>query len=203
MRYRSWAAATALMMGVLFTSSLAFADGPPTRLRGTLASVDGDTITVKTNAGATAEAKLVGTTRFAAVTHAEIGAIAPDSYVGVAAVPGTGATLKAVEVTVFAPVMRGAGDGHYPWDLGPDSSMTNGAVGNLTGTEGRTMTVQYKGGSADIFVPADVPIVNIMPADRAALKAGAHVVVFAPPVASGPYTAGVVIVGLDGAVPPM
>ena len=43
--------------------------------------------------------------------------------------------------------MRGMGEGHYPWDLTPNSTMTNGAVTQqVQKVEGNTLQVKYKEG---------------------------------------------------------
>ena len=70
----------------------------------------------------------------------------PNSFIGVTAVPGDNGTLKALEVHVFPEAMRGSGEGHRPWDLAPDSTMTNGTVGSVIVSDGRLLTVGYKGG---------------------------------------------------------
>jgi len=53
--------------------------------------------------------------------------------------------------------MRGTGEGHRPFDLQPESTMTNGTVGAVTGSVGRTLTVTYQGGEKTIVVPQDTP----------------------------------------------
>ena len=99
------------------------------------------------------------------------------SYVGTAAVPQADGTLKALEMQVFPPSMRGVGEGSRDWDLGAGSSMTNGTVGSLVAAKGRTITITYKGGEKRVVVPDDVPVVTYEPADRTALTAGANVLI--------------------------
>jgi hypothetical protein len=70
--------------------------------------------------------------------------------------------------------MRGTGEGHYGWDLGESSTMTNGSIGTLTGATGHTMTVTYNGGEKTVVVPDDVPVVDLRPGDRSLLKPGAR-----------------------------
>ena len=200
MRKRS---VTAFAVGVALLAGAALAAGPPPRTRGTIESVSADTLTMATHGGQTVAIKLTPDTKFASVTNAQMADIKPDSYIGTAAAPQPNGTLKALEVTVFAPSMRGVGDGHYPWDLGQSSTMTNGAVGALKGANGRTMVVQYKGGEKQVMVPDDVPIVALAPADASIAKAGAHAVAFATKGADGTLTAAFVAVGENGAVPPM
>ena len=173
---------------------------PAARTRGTVEQVSDSSITLKTRAGATATMALTPQTKVVAITSAKIEDIKPDSYIGSAAMPQPDGTLKAFDVQVFAPAMRGSGEGTYPWDKAPGSSMTNGVVGGLVGTSGRTMTVNYKGGQKTIVVPPNVPIVAMAPGERSLLKPGAHVIVFANPAGTA---AGAVGVGVGGVVPPM
>jgi hypothetical protein len=52
----------------------------------------------------------------------------------------------------FPETMRGLGEGHYPWDLQPKSTMTNGNVEQIvTGVDGQTLTVKYKDGEKKII----------------------------------------------------
>ncbi len=194
---------TAVAIGFALLSGAAIAASPPARIRGTIGSVSANTLTLDTRDGQKVEMKLTPDTKFASVTQAQIGDIQPDSYVGVTAAPEANGTLRAMEVHVFDPRMRGVGDGHRPWDLSANSTMTNGAVGALQGTSGRTMQVKYKGGEKEITVPEDVPIVAIAPADASIVKPGAHAIGFARKDADGTLTAASVLVGENGATPPM
>ncbi len=194
----------ALAVGAcLLAGAASAAEGPPPRTRGTIESVNGNTLTMDTRSGQKVTIKLNADTKFASVTQSQMSDIKPDSYIGTAAAPQPNGTLKALEVTVFDPRMRGVGDGHYPWDLGQSSTMTNGAVGALQGANGRTMVVKYKGGEKQIMVPEDVPIVLLTPADASIAKPGAHAVAFAAKGADGTLTAGFVAVGENGVKPPM
>ena len=193
----------ALALGAVLLGGVAHA-APPPRTRGTIEAVSGDTLDLMTRAGQKVEMRMTADTKVLSVTKAGIGDIKPDSYVGVTAAPQADGTLKAMEVHVFAPSLRGVGDGHYPWDIGgPTSTMTNGAVGAVAGTSGRTITVQYKGGEKEILVPEDVPIVAVAPGDKALVKPGAKVIALATKGADGALTANAVMVGEDGTAPPM
>jgi hypothetical protein len=81
--------------------------------------------------------------------------------------------------------------------------MTNGTVGNVTGTGNRTLTVNDGKGQQTILVPATVPIVALGPASRDMLVPDVTVVVFAHREKDGTLTAGAVIIGKNGATPPM
>ncbi len=176
---------------------------PPTVVRGTIVSLTGDDLKVHTNAGQSLDVMLSKDTLVRGVTLANISDIQPGSYVGSAAVPQADGTLKGLEVHVFPPSMAGTGDGHRPWDLGKNSSMTNGTVGDLVVSNGRTITVKYKNGEKKIVVPDDVPVVNLEAGDRSLLVPGAHIVLFAKKGADGSLSAQFVSAGEKGVVPPM
>jgi hypothetical protein len=184
-------------------SATAQAQTPPARLRGTIGAIDATTLTLTTNAGATVKVALKPDTPVIAVVPAKLGDISKGSFIGTAAMPGPNGSFVALEVHIFPEAMRGAGEGHYPFDLKPESTMTNGTVGDVTVANGDTLTVGYKGGQSTIMVPADVPIVAFAPGDRGMLAVGAHAIAFAAKQADGSYAAIRVLVGKDGLVPPM
>jgi hypothetical protein len=189
-------------IGLLLAANTASAQAPP-RTRGTITAVNGDTIELKTRQGAVLTVTLEATSKVLGVTHAQLSDIKPNSFIGTATAPQQDGPLRALEVTVFPESMRGTGEGHYDWDLGRSSTMTNGAVGSLVGSKGRTMTVTYKGGEKQVFVPADVPVVDIEPGTRALLAPGVRVVVFGPKGPDGKVDGKMVVAGENGVAPPM
>lgn len=174
-----------------------------TRLRGTIEASDRATATIRPDDGGTVTVAMPDETRIFAATSGKLTDVKPESYIGAAAIPQQDGTQKALQVTVFASSLRGTSDGHHPWDLATGSSMTNGAVGTLTGTKGRTITVRYKGGEKTIIVAEDVPVTQVDPGDKSLVIAGARVVAFIRPAAGGKREAIVLIVGRNGAVPSM
>ncbi|ROL75128.1 hypothetical protein BK636_27895 [Pseudomonas chlororaphis] len=198
--------AQAITLGALLLAGPAQAhDAPGMRIgvRGEITSIAGDAVRVHVNSGENVTINLTPQTQVRAVTLANIEDIKPGSYIGSAAVPQADGSLKALEVHVFPPQMAGTGDGHRPFDLVKGSSMTNGSVGDLVVSNGRTLTVNYKGGQQTILVPDDVPIVNLVPGDRSLLKAGVKVVMFVSQSADGTLTAQSISAGKDGVTPPM
>ncbi|WP_339414702.1 MULTISPECIES: DUF5666 domain-containing protein [unclassified Pseudomonas] len=179
------------------------AEAPSVGVRGAITAIDGDTMHVKVNSGEDVTVHLTQATQVRAVTLARIDEIKPGSYIGSAAMPNADGTLTALEVHVFPPAMAGTGDGHRAFDLKEGSSMTNGTVGDLVVSNGRTLTVKYKGGEKKIVVPEGVPIVNLEAGDRSLLKAGVKVVLFAAQGADGTVTAQAISAGKDGVTPPM
>lgn len=201
MSQKPFAAAIGLaLLGAAAIAPVVAHAAPPQRTRGSIAAIDPTTITVTSRSGATVVYAITGDTLVAGERTVSVSQIQPGSYIGSAAVPAGGGKLRALEVTVFPPAMKGVGEGHYAWDLAPHSSMTNGTVGNLTASNGNTMTVTYQGGEKTIIVPADVPIVTIDPGALADLKPGLKVIVF--PAKGDPKTASRIVYGENGITPP-
>ncbi len=190
-------------MGLEVSLTHAQTSGTPARLRGTIDEVAADDLQLTLRDNAKATVKLPANVRIVWLTEAQPGDIQQGSYVGTAAIPQSDGSLKALEVQVFPPSMRGVGEGTHPWDTGPGSSMTNGTVGSLVKANGRVITITYKGGEKRVLVPDDVPIVTYEPANRAALTPGAHVLINGTRAADGTFTPTSISVGKNGLVPPM
>lgn len=177
---------------------------PPTRIRGTIASLDGQVLSINARDGQKVEVRLNDPLTVATVKNVPLSSVAPGSYIGTATRTGTGGSLNAIEVLVFPEAMRGAGEGHYAWDLEPGSMMTNGTVsGVVEASVGRELTINFKGASNTVKVTADAPVVTFAPAERADLKPGAPVFLSATKNAEGQFVTGRVTVGKDGVAPPM
>jgi hypothetical protein len=177
---------------------------PPTRIRGSIAAIDGPTMTVATREGPKVAIMLNDPLTVSTVKKVDLASITPNTYVGIASKAGANGELTALEVLVFPEAMRGAGEGHYAWDLQPGSMMTNGTVtGNVEAVSGRELSLSFKGNSNKIVVPPNTPIVTFAPAERADLKPGAPVMFGATKNADGKLTASRVTVGKDGVAPPM
>ncbi len=174
-------------------------DAPPVRVRGTIERIESPVFVVKSRDGA--ELKIVLAENAVAVGVVK----ATRSFVGIAAMPQPDGTQRALEVLIFPEAMRGTGEGHYPWDLQPKSTMTNANVEQVvTGVDGQTLTVKYKDGEKKIIVPPDVPIVTFAPGDKADLKPGTKIFIGASKkLPDGTLQAARVNYGKDGLTPPM
>jgi hypothetical protein len=174
-------------------------------LRGAIESVNGDTLVVHTRGGEMATVRLKQPALVAAVVKADLADIKPGLFVGAAAEPGPDGALKALEVHIFPEAMRGLGEGSRPFDLTPNSSMTNGNItAKVDGVDGPKLTVTYKGGEQAIIVDKTTPIVAMAGGAADDLKPGAGIIVFATGKgADGVYEAQRIIVGRDGVKPPM
>ena len=193
---------TAAATGISLLGAIAPALAAPQHVRGSVTAITGTQITVVTRSGNVESFALSSDTHFLGESTGTVADIKPGSYIGSAAVPMAGNTgkLRALEVTVFPPAMAGIGEGHYPYDLGKSSSMTNGTVGALQTSSGNTMKVDYKGGEKTIVVPADVPIVTIAPGAASEVTSGTKVIII--PAKAAANTAAAVLFGLNGITPP-
>jgi len=198
-----------LLSTLLLSSGLAAAAQPPGKviapLRGTITQVADGNLQLTDRKGETLSVKLNEQTKVLSVSKATLDDIKPDSFIGTAAVPQADGTLKALEVHVFAASLRGTGEGHPAWESadGKVDTMTNGTVGKLVKSNGRTLTVTYGNQQKTVTVPEDVPIVTLDPGDRSLLKPGAHIVLFSATDEKGERVATRISAGKDGTVPPM
>jgi hypothetical protein len=214
--------ATATAATILL-GNLAHADAPQ-RIRGTITAATDTTLTIALPGGGTDMVTLAKTTLFVAAHKASLADIGQGDFIGTAT-KAQGPDNIALEVVIFAPSMRGAGEGHYPWDTIPDttttgttthssmtngsvamtmpprktaSSMTNGNVQEATSAAGdKELVVTYKGGEQTIMVPNSAPVVKLAPANFAAIQTGDPVFIVAQP-AAGQLTALRVVIGTNG-----
>ena len=155
-------------------------DAPPVRVRGTIERVEGDTFIIKSRDGAELKVGLADKALIVAIVKASLSDIKPNSFVGVTGMPQADGSQRAVEVHIFPEAMRGTGEGHYGWDLRPQSTMTNGNVEQtVASTDGQVLTLKFKEGEKKIIVPPDTPIVGYMPGDKSDLKAGVKIFIAA------------------------
>ena len=108
----------------------AIAQQPPTpsRVRGTIEAVDGDVLAVKSRSGEDVKLHMTGDMRVVGITRIALSDIKVGSFIGTTTVPGPDGSQNAVEVHVFPEDMRGTGEGSRPYDLRPNSTMTNATV---------------------------------------------------------------------------
>ena len=193
-------------LAVLLVAPMASAqEAPPVRVRGTIERIDGQNLVVKSRDGAELTVVLADKARIVGIAKASLADVKPGSFVGITGMPQPDGSQRAVEVHVFPEAMRGTGEGHYPWDLQPQSTMTNGNVEQtVAGVDGQTLTLSYKGGEKKIVVTPDTPIVSYLPADKSDLKPGLKIFIgAAKKQADGTLLAPRVNFGKDGLTPPM
>jgi hypothetical protein len=177
---------------------------PPTRIRGTIVGLTGQTLTVQTREGSKDDVSLNDPLTVRTLKRLTLADIKEGTYVGIASRTGADGKAQALEVLVFPDSMRGMGEGHYAWDLQPGSMMTNANVTAVVkGKSGNDLTLTYKDGTQEIVVPPNAPIVTFVPATQSDLKPGARVMLGATKDAEGKLHAGSMIVGTNGVNPPM
>ncbi|MET4374143.1 hypothetical protein ABIA99_006871 [Bradyrhizobium sp. LB12.1] len=192
------------MVAVSTLSALAQRAPVPTRVRGTIESVNGDTMQVKSRSGEDVELHIASDVNVSGITRISLADIKAGSFVGATTVPGPDGGANAVEVHVFPESMRGTGEGSRPYDLKPNSSMTNATVSeSVVGNDGHTLLVKYKDGEKKVFVADSTPVVTFVPGDKSDLKAGAKVIAFMKQLPDGSFETNRVSVGRDGLTPPM
>jgi hypothetical protein len=181
----------------------ALAQAPPGVARGTIVSIQDDTLTLKVANGSTEKIALAKDWKVSVLKAVSVATIQPGSFIGTAEMPQKDGTGRSLEVHVFPPGVK-AGEGHYDWDLKKGSKMTNGTVGQVTASgKGRELQVSYPNGERKITVPPNVPVVQITPGDRSMAKPGAAAFLIVAKSPSGELSSSAIAVGENGAAPPM
>jgi hypothetical protein len=194
----------ALLIPMVLVCAPAHADGTPVRVRGSVVSLEGTKLVVHAKDGKDVTVNLADTFAALAVVKSSMADIKEGTFIGTATVTQPDSTLRSLEVVVFPDKMRGTGEGHYPWDLGSSSMMTNATVANaVKGIDGQTVTLAYKGGEKKIDIPANVPVVALVPGSKDEIKPGAIVFVPTQRQTDGTLQGGAVLYGKDGVIPPM
>ena len=175
------------------------------RVRGTIERLEGPIYVVKARDGAELKVTLMDNGLVVALVKASLADIKPGLFVGSTGMPQPDGSQKAIEVHIFPEAMRGTGEGHYPWDLQADSTMTNANVEqSVASVDGQTLTLKYKTGEKKIIVTPQTVIVTYNPGDKADLKPGTKIFVAAAKAQpDGTLQAARINYGKDGLTPPM
>lgn len=174
------------------------------RVRGTVESLQGNILSVKTREGSSAKIMLKDGWKVSGVAKASVDDIKPGDFVGIASLPTASGGDGALEVLIFPAAMKGTGEGSYAWDLKPNSSMTNATVADaVKSVDGHAVTVSYKGKEKKITIPDGTPVVTFANAAETDIKPGATVFVPSEKADDGSMSSGRVVVGTNGVIPPM
>ncbi len=198
----------ALAATIALSAASAFAQNPPsTSVRATIESVstDGASLTVRTRAGEQKTIRLSAKTRVILVVPASLSEVKKGDFIGVAALPGEGGELKAIEVHIFPEAMRGTGEGFRKYDLASNQLDDQRQCRGQGRTEwtGPKLTVTYKGGEQTIVIGPTTPVVAFAPGARDDLKPEAAIIARGSRQDDGSVDAVAILVGKDGLVPPM
>jgi len=182
---------------------LARAQKPRTaRIRGTITAISDSHITVKERNGDTIDAAIDPDVRLTEVYPVTLADVKPGTFVGVGGMPQPDGSQRAIAVVLFPESMRGTGEGHYPFDFLPDSTMTNATVADVAvAPDGQRLQLTYPEGRKTIVVAPGTPIVSLRPGDRSLLAVGGAVAVSAQLVEGQP-TATRISAGRKGFAPP-
>ncbi len=186
-----------------------------TRLNGTIVSVTAKSIVIKTPTGERT-LSLAQSTRVLGLSNSSLNKVTQSSFIGTTVVPQPDNTYVSTEVHIFAPALRGTGEGFTKMDSGGTHMMANSTVRTVTqashmmanstvrsvGSSGgrKTITMVFPSGTKTIAIPANTPVTYIEPGSKALLVAGAKVLVLAVPSPSG-LAAKTLVVGEHGATP--
>ena len=190
---------------VAATAALAQAPADTVRVRGTVQSVDGSTLTVKSRDGADLTIKLADNAVIRTVTGKTVADVKQGLFVGITAMPQPDGTQKAVEIHIFPEAARGTGEGHRPWDLMPGSTMTNATIDSEVAiSDGQKLVLKYKDGDKTFIVPDNIKVVMFAPSTAADVKPGAKIfIVAAKKLPDGTLEAPGATVSAGGVDPPM
>ena len=157
------------LLVLLLTTTLAFAQAP-TRVRGTITSLEGDVLSVKSRDGKDLKVELASDAQVAIAKKATMADFKPGSYVGVTSLKGPDGRLVARRVHALGPQVPQM---HGAWDSLPDSMMTNANLeSSAQVTGGNELTLKYKDGEQKILVTPQTEFFTFAPGSRADLKAG-------------------------------
>jgi hypothetical protein len=194
----------AAMVAVSILAAAAQQPPTPSRVRGTIQGVDGDVVAVKSRSGEDVKLHMTSDIRLVGIVKISLADIKLGSFIGTTTVPGPDGRQDAVEVHVFPENMRGTGEGSRPYDLKPNSTMTNATVAEqVAGTDGQTLLIKYKDGERKVTVSPDTPVVTYVPAEKSDLKVGAKIIAFVKQLPDGSFETNRISVGRDGLTPPM
>jgi hypothetical protein len=172
------------------------------RLRGTIEALSDNRLVLRERGGQRIELAIAPDARFTEVYPVTLADVKAGSFVGVGGMPQADGSQRAIAVVLFPEALRGTGEGHYPFDFLPQSTMTNATVADVAvSPDGQRLQLRYKDGQQTIIVPPGAPVVSLRPGDRSLLAVGSGVSLTAQEV-NGQPTAVRINAGRNGFAPP-
>jgi hypothetical protein len=201
------AVSIALTGGPVLAQSPPSTTPPPTtpvQIHGMVEKLDGPALAVKSRGGSLVTIALAPDFTVAGIVRKDAADIKTGDYVGVGSFSGMDGKMHALEVLIFPEALRGTAEGQTPWPLQMGGRITNGTVSGIAEMPGgRTLSLTYQEGEAEIVVGPEARVVTAQPADASLLQPGAAVFVVAQQQPDGSLTASWVTAEKDGVKPPM
>jgi hypothetical protein len=174
---RALVASSFALIGIALPASAA---DDTVRIRGTIERVEGPVYVVKNRDGAELKLTVTDNPLYVAIAPSTMADIKPGMFVGSAGMMQADGVQKAIEVHIFPESMRGTGEGHYDWDLKPNTKMTNANVEQtVAGVDGQTLSVKYKDGEKKLLVTPETVVVTYVSGNKDDLKPGTKIFVAA------------------------
>jgi hypothetical protein len=127
------------------TTFLSAQSAQTVRVRGTIEKVDGNDLLVKSRDGADFRLSLGERSEIIGLKKISLSDVAPNAFIGVAALPQSDGAQTAFSIHVFPESSRGFNEGSRPYDVRPNSTMTNGAVADrVKGIDGDELTMERR-----------------------------------------------------------
>jgi len=187
------------LVSLVSVSSLALAQAPQ-RIRGTITSLSGDSLMVKTREGRDVTLQLPADAQVVTPKMTTAAEFKPGSYVGVTSVKGPDGRLVAQRVHALGPQVPQM---HGAWDSIPNSMMTNANIESSAQVSGgNELTLKYKDGEQKILVTPQTQYFTFVPGTKADLKPGETIFAGARMDNDGKLVAPRVAVSKDGVKPP-
>jgi hypothetical protein len=175
------------------------------RIRGTIERIEGPVYVVKNRDGAELKLTMTDNPLFVAIVKSTMADIKPGMFVGSTGMSQPDGSQKAIEVHIFPESMRGTGEGHYDWDLKPQTKMTNANVEQtVAGVDGQMLSVKYKDGEKKLLVTPETAVVTYVTGNKDDLKPGTKIfIAAAKKQPDGTVQTPRITYGKDGLMPPM
>lgn len=193
-----------LMAGAcIFIAGHSLAADAQVHLRGEVTAVSATEMTIRDRKGGNTTVELPEQIQVLDVSRTSIDAIQESSYLGIAAAPAPQSRVRALGVMVFPEMARGVNEGHFPWDKGHGSSMTNATVAKLLRKKSTTeLEMRFGEKSQLVVLDKGTVFAQFVPGKRDLIAVGAKVLVIGAVVGKA-TAAQLVMVGRDGFVPPI
>lgn len=184
----------------LLVGPVALAQVPQsTNIRGVVTAFDGKTVTVKARDGSALEVVLPEALAVSGTKAITLADLKPGMSLGVTTVKRADGQIVAIDIR---PIPATARLGLSPFDLQPDSTMTNALLdAHVVSMAGTELTLNYNDGTVKVLVPAGTPMSQAIPGSRSDIRPGETVFIVARPGPDGKLTAARIQVSTNGIKP--